>query len=289
MGPRDHIVAIDLGGTTTTCCIFDDDGLAAVFSRPTPSDIDGLTTLLMHWIDFGGTVAVAACGPVEGERLIHAPNLHAAPIALERIRRAGGYPAVLLNDADAFTLAEAVIRDADNVVLGVTLGTGVGGGVVWRRTIVGTGMTGEVGHVKVETDGRSCGCGAEGCLEAYAGIAGLVSMAREEGMTETTPESLEVAARRGDMQARRVWRSYGRVLGRGLAPVIEALAPSYVVFGGGLSAALPHFRASFLAEIERRILHPVFNKVSVERSRLGSLAPCYGAIFRAREVERGCR
>jgi glucokinase len=126
----------------------------------------------------------------------------------------------------------------------LTLGTGVGGGVITGGRLV-TGADNaatELGHVKVEyTDPAPCGCGTRGCLEAYLGMAGIqrIAAAADPALdpAQVTTKSLSDAARAGDEAAKQAFVTAGRYLGRGIANFVEIFNPERVVLAGGASRA----------------------------------------------------
>jgi glucokinase len=148
-------------------------------------------------------------------------------------------------------------RRAENMVA-VTLGTGVGGGIVLGGKLYtgSTGSAGEVGHMRVgRPDGAPCGCGARGCLEAYGGGVGIVRTAREllaerPGVRSRLrsfpggrfePRDVSEAAARGDRLAREALGRLGEALGVGLVGLVYVLNPDAIVFCGGVSPAAPWF------------------------------------------------
>lgn len=161
-----------------------------------------------------------------------------------------GLPCVVDNDVNMVTLGEyrhGAGRGGRNVVC-LTLGTGVGGGlVIGGRLYRGAGMSaGELGHITVEPHGLPCPCGNRGCLEQYVGAEGLVRLARLaargggsvlKGRRGITPLAIETAAKDGDRAARLVWERAGYYLGLGLAAVVNLLNPDIVVVGGGIARA----------------------------------------------------
>lgn len=177
---------------------------------------------------------------------------------------------ILENDANAAAFGEkwlGAAREFDDMAM-LTLGTGVGGGLVlggriWHGM---TGMAGEFGHTTVEPNGALCGCGNHGCLEAYASATAVVRMAREAvaggaasalaRAANSDPEfNAKVAynlAIQGDEEARKVFRQVGRALGIVLSDLVNSLnLPIYVV-GGGVSNAWDAFAPSIFEELHRR-------------------------------------
>ena len=166
-----------------------------------------------------------------------------------------GVPVALTNDANAAAIGEmtyGVARGMKNFI-DVTLGTGVGSGIVVNGQVVygSDGFAGELGHViMVRENGRECGCGRKGCLEAYCSATGVARTARE--LLETTDEpsllrdlnpeditSLEVslAAEKGDALAKRIYEFTGEMLGEACADFAAFSAPEAFIFFGGLTKA----------------------------------------------------
>jgi len=176
----------------------------------------------------------------------------------------------LENDANAAALGEkwlGAARDFDDMAM-LTLGTGVGGGLVlggriWHGM---TGMAGEFGHITVEPEGVRCGCGNRGCLEQYASASAVVRMAREAIATgeaaalsrggSSDPEfSAKVVynlAVQGDEQARKIFRQVGRTLGIALAGLVNALNLPIYVIGGGVCSAWDAFAPTIFEELRQR-------------------------------------
>jgi len=172
-------------------------------------------------------------------RIVLLPNLPAAwtgQAFREPLAAGLGVPVALINDARAFTLAESRMGAAAGcpTVVCLTLGTGVGGGVVvdGRLRFGPSGRAGELGHQVIEVDGPRCGCGNRGCVEAFA--AGAV-LCRAGG--RNTPEAVFAAAAAGDERAAAAVREAVGRLAVGIANLVTVLWPERVVVGGGVAAA----------------------------------------------------
>lgn len=204
---------------------------------------------------------------------------------------------VLDNDVNMMALGEfryGAARGARNVCC-VTIGTGVGGGLILEGRIYrgAAWSAGEVGHVTVEPDGVRCGCGNRGCLERYVARDGLIRLARIamrgrdsslRGLKILTPLIIEENARRGDRAAKEAWENAGRYLGIAFAGLANLLNPDIIVVGGGIAKA-----GRLLLEPARRVFReralPVpAAHARIVRSRLGSDA---GVIGAASEVLEG--
>jgi glucokinase len=179
-------------------------------------------------------------------------------------------PIFLENDANVAALGEnwlGAAKGNDDVCM-ITLGTGVGGGLVLRQRVWHgmTGMAGEIGHMTVDPNGPRCGCGSFGCLEAYASATAVVRMAREaiaggqaDQLKRTASDDAEFSARsvfnlalQGDEPARQIFAKVGWALGIGLANLINLLNLRMYVIGGGVSAGWQAFAPTMFEEVFRR-------------------------------------
>jgi glucokinase len=227
-------------------------------------------------------------------------------------------PIFLENDANAAALGEAWLGAAkgmDDMCM-ITLGTGVGGGIVMRGRVWHgmTGMAGEIGHMTIDPHGPVCGCGNHGCLEAFASATAVVRMAREaiaaghaEQLRRTASDDTEFSARsvfnlalQGDEPARQIFRKVGWALGIGMANLINLLNLHMYVIGGGVSAAWDAYAPSMFEEVFKRCMVyaatapdeirgplqgasadlrplPSGKKTIITRALLGSDAGLYGA------------
>ena len=177
---------------------------------------------------------------------------------------------ILENDANVAALGEkwlGAAREFSDMAM-LTLGTGVGGGLVtggaiWRGA---NGMAGEFGHTTVEPEGHQCGCGNRGCLEQYASAKAVVRQAREaiaknsasalasaaNSDAEFSAKSIYNLAIQGDEDARRIYRNVGRCLGIVLSAMVNSLNLPIYVIGGGVSSAWEAFAPSIFEELRRR-------------------------------------
>lgn len=191
------------------------------------------------------------------------------PVRNEIERRLGA-PVYLENDANVAALGEAWLGAAKGIddVCMITLGTGVGGGLVMKGRIwTGmTGMAGELGHITIDPTGPRCNCGNYGCAEQYASATAVMKMARQAIESGLAPELKRASdgshefgaatifnlATRGDEVARGIYRKAGWALGILLADLINALNLEMYVIGGGVSGAWEAFAPAMFDEISRR-------------------------------------
>jgi glucokinase len=301
---------IDVGGTKIAGGVVDENGTILeelqVVSPATDvpaieAAIERLVTELRtrHPID---AVGVGAAGYIDKARavVLFAPNLAWRDLDLKSdLERSLGLPVVVENDANAAAWGEFQFgagHDVDDLLL-VTVGTGVGGGVVVDGTLYrgAFGVGAEIGHMRVVPDGLRCGCGNRGCLEMYASGSALVREARAAAHAGSllaadvvalaggdpdaiTGPLITEAARQGDAFAIEQLAGLGRWLGEGIASLAAVLDPAVVVVGGGVSAAdellLGPTRAAFAAQLIGRGHRPM---LEIRKARLGNRAGLIGA------------
>jgi glucokinase len=306
-------IGVDVGGTKIAASTVDEQGrILHQARRETPAqDVGAIATAIAAVVEelrerhgpgevLGVGVACAGFIDVTGSVVLFAPNLawRDEPLA-ERIRQATGMPVLLENDANAAAWGEfrfGAARDVDDMVM-VTLGTGVGGGIISRHQVLrgAHGMAAEIGHMRVVPDGHRCGCGNRGCWEQYASGSALVREAREM-VRAGSPHAAELearcggdadrltgqmvteAAQDGDQAARELLEDLGRWVGEGVASLIAVLDSDMIVVGGGVSAAgdlvLDPARAAFQRQLTGRGHRP---EPAMVPARLGNDAGMIGA------------
>ena len=201
-------------------------------------------------------------------------------------------PARLSNDANCAALAEVVAGaavDCRSMVL-VTLGTGVGGGVIVDGKIVSGlgGAGGEVGHSILVLDGEPCTCGRRGCWEAYSSATALIRQARQAaaehpesllaGAEEITGKTVFDAADRGDETANAVVDRFCDSLGAGVTNIVNALAPEVILIGGGISRQGERLLAPVRRYVEKNCFGGKDGAIPIiAAARLGNDAGIIGA------------
>lgn len=263
-------IGVDIGGTKVAGGVVDDDGriLAQDRVRTPARDAAATTNAIVAVVEAMRAdhdveaVGLGIAGFVDATRstVYFAPNLlgwRDGPLRAEVEKRLG-LPVVVENDANAAAWGEARFGAGRAVrhLTCVTIGTGVGGGIIADRTLLrgGFGVGGELGHIQMVENGRLCGCGQRGCWEQYASGGALVRDARERaaearaeadlllGLGDGTPEGIvgkhvTEAARRGDPVALGAFGTLGHWVGQGLADLAAVLDPECFVLGGGVSEA----------------------------------------------------
>jgi glucokinase len=311
----DLTIGIDVGGTKISGGVVDAAGTvideARRVSPATDADqivqtiVDLVTELRAAHPVVG--VGVAAAGYIDKQRatVLFAPNLAWRHVPLRaRLEAELTLPVVIENDANAAAWGEfrfGAAKDVDDLLL-VTVGTGIGGGVVLDGQLMrgGFGVAAEIGHLRVVPGGRPCGCGNLGCLESYASGSALVRQTRERlaagtllgrdlldragGDLETlTGPMITDAARDGDAFAVEQLADVGRWLGEGIGSLVAVLDPEMVAIGGGVSGAgdllLDPLRSAFGSQLTGRGYRPV---ADVRLAELGNGAGLLGAADLAR-------
>lgn len=175
-------------------------------------------------------------------------------------------PVYLDNDANLFTLGESVLGQAKvyRHVVGVTMGTGIGCGLVIDRELYyGQGGASEFGHVTIDYRGARCSCGSFGCWEEYAGKKGLVKLAKKYKLKTADGSELYQLALKKNKKAILLWQEFGFFMGVGLASLINAYHPEIIILGGKISRAHHFFYQTMEREIKKRaLLSPCPIKVS---------------------------
>jgi glucokinase len=283
----DFSIGVDLGGTNLRIAAVDEHGVllekvtlgtqVALGRDRVIHDMCEAIRHLAHKYEGSGAlqgIGIGVPGIIDMKTgtLRESPNLPGwaeSPVRTQ-IEQMLGTRVILENDANAAAFGEnwlGAARHVDDMAM-LTLGTGVGGGIVLGRVIWHgmTGMAGEFGHITVEPEGVQCKCGNRGCLEQYASATAVVRMAREAieqriapGLSHAASANPEFSAKavynlaiQGDGEAKKIFRRVGRALGIVIADLVNALnLPMYVV-GGGVSSAWEAFSPAIFDELRKR-------------------------------------
>jgi glucokinase len=296
-----HAIGVDLGGTKILAGVVARDGsVVRRHERPTPQDsqehvIAELESAVVELLD--GSVAAIGFGapsPIDQRRgvVVQCVNVPLVDAPLrDHMHDRFGLRVGLDNDANAAAIGEwraGAGRGVDDVVM-LTLGTGLGGGVISSgrpfRGANGAGV--ELGHVVIVHDGRPCqgSCTGRGHLEPYVtGIAAGIA-AREAFGPGADAHRLVRLANEGDATAREILAGIGRYLGSGMGSFANAFGPELIVIGGGFGvAAWEYLMPSALEVMRREALPPMRDDVRVVRAELGTAAGLIGAAFVAFEA-----
>ncbi|MDD5557327.1 MAG: ROK family protein [bacterium] len=296
---RTFALGIDIGGTSAKIALVGPGGRVARRASVAMDPRAGWREMLGRIADAAAAVrgarsvagaGVGCPGCVDaGRGILHlSPNLPLwTDVPVRRfMERRLGLPCAVDNDVNMTALGEFRHGAARGMrhVLCITLGTGVGGGLIIDGSLYrgGAGAAGEIGHVPIVPDGLACGCGGRGCLERYVGRDGILRLARA-GMKNppADPAALAAAARGGDRAAAAVWEKVGSYLGLGLAAVINLLNPDGIVVGGGIAGAGNLLLAPARRVARARALRVPASHVRIVRSGLGGDAGVIGAASEA--------
>jgi glucokinase len=261
-------VGVDIGGTKIAAGVVSDDGkILDSAAEPTPDDSARIPEVVADLVDrltgdeHAVGIGIGAAGFVGEDRATvrFAPNIdwREEPLA-DRVRALVDLPVVVENDANAAAWGEfrfGAGEDTDDLLL-VTIGTGIGGGIVHRGQLFrgGFGVAAEIGHMRIVPDGIVCGCGQRGCFEQYASGSALVRDARERvsngdagasaiaalanrDLHDITGPAITELAQAGDSLAIELLAEVGRWIGEGISILATVLDPSVIAIGGGVGAA----------------------------------------------------
>jgi len=320
------IIGVDLGGTNIVVGVLPFSGGEVLALRTAPTEaargakfvVDRITSMIEEAIaaviaEHGGSredfcgVGIGSPGPLDRKTgvVINTPNLGWRNFPLrDLISNAVGLPATLDNDANCATYGEWWLgagRGVDTLV-GLTLGTGIGGGIVLNGEIYHgvSDAAGEIGHMTIDSTGRKCKCGNYGCLEAYASGPAIALRAVEgiEAGAETmlpdlvngrlediTAATVYEAVVLGDPYANEVMKETAKFLGAGVANIINILNPAMVVIAGGVTRAGDHLFVPLRAEVRKRAFRSAEEACQIVSGQLPGTAGVIGAaaVFK-REV-----
>lgn len=323
MDSNSYVIGVDLGGTNIRVAAVSPAGGILRVERLKTGASEGYEAVIKRIVSAALAVAktmdakpsavgLAVPGAIDFSKgvVTWSPNFPAwdnVPVARD-VSALLGWPVVIENDGNAAAVGEGWIgsaRGVDNFVM-MTLGTGVGGGVVldgrvWRGS---TGMAGEVGHIPVREGGRMCGCGKQGCLETYASANGVARTARERigeakarGLLEIVngvPEKIDSgimaqAASSGDAFCLEIFEEAGHDIGKAMAVIALTLDVSHFVIAGGMAEALPFLIASMRKAALDHAYTLNEGKLVIVKAALGDDAGIIGAGWMAVQPIVGCR
>ncbi len=306
-------VGIDIGGTNITVALVTKRGEIVRMNRFPTRPKEGKTKTInrtlkaideiMKGIPLNSIegIGIGVAGDIDQERGIvrFSPNLSWKNVPMVRlIKKKFNLRVVVDNDANAAAWGAYVLEDRRKTknLLCITLGTGVGGGLILNGKIYhgASGSAGEIGHMTLNPQGERCKCGNHGCLETYIGSSYIVKKAITEirkgekslikkiaggNLNRVTSETIQAAALKGDKLARGIWKEAGEYLGIVLSGVINLLNPGLIVFGGGVAEAGELIFRPMMAEIRKRTFSFPYKKVKFIRTKLGQQLGVIGAAL----------
>ncbi len=301
---KQYVVGIDVGGQTSKLGVVDARGTVLaqtvirtdIYGDDADAFLDALAKAVKEVIKEAGKegeIRGVGVGAPNGNyytgEVAYAPNLawaakKSVKFSATLSKKLGGLPVSLTNDANAAAVGEmtyGAARGMKNFIM-ITLGTGVGSGIVIDGKVVygHDGFAGELGHTTVvRHNGRTCGCGRTGCLEAYCSAIGVAKTAREWLEMSDEPSTLRVvdnitskdvyeAAKEGDKLALRIFDYTGTLLGRQFADFIAFSAPEAIVLFGGLARSKEFLYEPMLKAMNDNVLKIWKDKVKIVFSQL---------------------
>jgi glucokinase len=312
------IVGVDLGGTNIVAGLVPIQGGEVLGLRAMPTEsvrgakfvVDRIIQMVEEAIaevaeahdTTRGAVAgvgIGSPGPLDRKTgtVINTPNLGWRNFPLrDLIANQVKLPCTLDNDANCATYGEWWLGAGRNVdtLVGLTLGTGIGGGIVLNGEIFHgcSDVAGEIGHMTIEANGRKCKCGNYGCLEQYAsgpaialramegleaGVPSMLTDMVEGDLDRITAATVYEATVRGDGYATEVMKDTAKFLGAGVANIINILNPEMVVIAGGVTHAGDHLFEPLRAEVRRRAFKSAQERCRIVSAELPGTAGVVGA------------
>ena len=308
-------IGIDVGGTKIIAGIVDGSG-SVTYRKKIPTDkergykgiMEGITGLVSDVIREKGIekqkierIGIASAGQIDkdSKNIIFSPNLgfHNVPLR-DDIEKACGIETFIENDVNAATYGEWKfgLNEKPNDVLGIFVGTGIGGGLIIDRKLYRgfSGVGGEVGHITLNPYGYRCRCGNSGCFEAYCGGSYIVERVKKEirggyrgkiwdvinGNIEMLHAGhIEEAYLIGDDLCGKIWQEVIVYMGTALASLINLLNPEIIVLGGGVIYGTKYLVDETKQVMEKRAMPASLKGLRVEKARVGEEAAVMGAAF----------
>lgn len=318
MTDKKYYIGIDIGGTNTVVGIVDSSRqIVAKGSFKTRPDgdhalfIEKLYNFSADLAEKSGislseirAVGAACPGVIKDGNVVFSANLKMNNVQFdEMLKKRFSVPSYVCNDANAAAFAEAVCGCGCGAhsLVAVTIGTGIGGGIVLDGKIydgVG-GAAAEIGHITVVPQGRQCACGRKGCFECYCSATALVNDTKEAMLDDPDSKMWQVAnsisdvdgrtvfkaMKLGDATAKKVFDRFCRYFGIGISNIITLLQPEIIVIGGGMSAEGETLVAPIREYASQMSLKGAFEgKTEIMAAKLGNDAGVLGAALYAMEV-----
>ncbi len=302
-------IGVDIGGTNLRVALVDDNGkVIKKLKRPSAEDILSELESAIDEIVTEGVkgIGLGIAGVINRNtyKIERSPNLHQVEGKdfIGSISKKFSVPVRIDNDANVAALGERWVgagRRFKNFVL-LTLGTGIGGGVVYGGKLLK--VAAELGHITVEAEGSNCLCGNKGCLESYTsgraivsqvveslekGVDSILKECCEGNIYKITPEDVYNYALEGDTLAREALKTAGRYLGIGIASLVNIFSPEAVIIGGGLIGAWNILVEEGIKEARKRAFPELIMDVEILPAELGDNAGVVGAAYMIKQELEG--
>ena len=290
-------VGIDIGGTKINIGLFGTQGKKLISSNKTHiKDVNNLSEHIKNVLkgickeNNINIKDIVSCGigipgtvSDDGKKILKAPNISILSDNLaEEIEKELKIPVQFVQDSRAAAWGEYLCGSGigANAVVCVTLGTGIGTGVVIDGKIYSgaLGCAGELGHLPVKENGRKCGCGKKGCLEKYCAGGGLDITAKELLGEDKEAIDLFNEAKSGNEKAKKLISDAVKMLGAGLVSIINLMSPDCLLFSGGLSDQEEMYLNQVIDYIKSHC-YMADKLPMIKKAELGKLSPLYGAAF----------
>lgn len=304
MEDKHNVIGIDVGGSSIKVGVVSNSGQLEKKSKiPNTgrTSIDNLIKFLDESIDKNViAIGIGVAGLIDKDsgKILISPNIDYIEELdiLEILKERFKLPVFIENDANSASIGEMWVgagREFSDFVL-LTLGTGIGGGIIYRRKLLD--IPAEIGHMSIKSDGNKCSCGALGCLESYASASAILFNAitmLEKGRNsilkdlhngnfyKLTVEDIYSSAIEGDNLSREILKEAGRYLGIGIANIVNIFGPEAIILTGGLIGAWDIYINEAIKEASRRAFKELYNKVKIIPSLLKDDAGIIGSAYLA--------
>jgi len=305
------VIGLDLGGTNIKAVLLETTSLRILDQRTIPTRasegasrvVENMALAAEALIESAGrsgakvmALGVGAAGLVDRGVVRNSPNLPgwqgAVPLKrlLEKRLSKHRLQITIENDANAFVVAEqrlGAAKGLDNVI-GLTLGTGVGGGIIIDGRLYrgARGGAGEIGHMVIKHDGPKCKCGNQGCLESLIGAQAIINRYNDLRFRSHLKiekyidvEELAKRAKKGDPHAQQAFTETAIILGAGLSNLINIFNPQAVIIGGGVAQAGNLILKPAIEEMKKRAMPYNRKNVTILRAKLGPLSGAIGSAI----------
>ncbi|MCC6276853.1 MAG: ROK family protein [Oligoflexia bacterium] len=290
------ILAIDLGGTLTKLGLFSPE-LKLLKKTSLPTEVEwGPKQAIQKWIELAlnwsthfqiAAIGIASPGPLDTKKgcILETPNLEGWENVsfTKSLSKALRTEAIIENDANLAGYAEWK-KSRHNDVVTLTLGTGVGSGVVLGgQLLLGCGLATELGHMTIDQNGPVCACGKRGCLEVFVGGRGLLKNYLERGGRASSVKEVFASAASDESLAQELIAQWTKALAIGVGNILNIFNPREVVLAGGLSGSFPQVKNEFQKILITQSFKESLKWCEVRKSRLDDNSGLLGAASWAQD------
>lgn len=290
-----NIIALDIGGTKINISLIDKFGkLIKIKKLLTPKNlsIDKFNLYIYQLIKTFKTkesikIGIALAGQINWPSglIINSPNLKFLnKTNLKKyLESKFNLPVFIDNDAHCFALAEAILGSGKkyNNIIGITLGTGFGGGVIINQKIIrgANNTVGEFGHMKITSDNLICACGLNGHLESYVSGSGMIKIFKQLTNKELNPFLIEKKFNQGHKEAKQTFDLMSKYLGMGLANIVNSYNPDIIILGGGLIRIKPIWKKAIKDYFPKYVFYNQLKTTKIIISKSGDNNVLIGAAL----------